>query len=139
MLINFGVNGLSPQELNGDTSEVVKVERKEKKEYLLNESRGMKNPQREKVDLEEEKERSSKQPAVYPESTLQSEMFDTVLLCSMEKGEATLIAYHKALKNGTSKKMQHNRQLKRPPSRKGHGKKQNLKKEVADLRTLLIR
>ncbi|CAL5420143.1 unnamed protein product [Camellia sinensis] len=138
MFINFGVNGLSPQEPKGETSEVVKVEEKKEKEYLPNELRGRKNPHREKVDLEEEEERSTKQPAVYPESTLRSEMFDTVLLCSMGKGEAALIAYRKALKDGTSKKTQQNGQLKGPPSRKGRGKKQNRKKEVVDLRTLLI-
>ncbi|KAL7195303.1 hypothetical protein ACSBR1_035512 [Camellia fascicularis] len=135
--VNKNIDGfmdspISPlQEPNGETSEVVKVEKKEKKEYSPNESKGRKNPHRERVDLEEEKEeRSSKQPAVYLESTLQFEMFYTVLLCSIGKGEASLIAYRKALKDGTSKKMQQNG--------KGCGKKQNRKKEVVDLRTLLI-
>ncbi|KAL7169895.1 hypothetical protein ACSBR2_034859 [Camellia fascicularis] len=106
---------ISPlQEPKGETSEVVKVEKKEKKEYSPNESKGRKNPHREKVDLKEEQEEEER------------------------SSEAALIAYRKALKDRTSKKTQQNGQSKGPHSRKGHGKKQNLKKEVVDLRTLLI-
>ncbi|XP_052176097.1 scarecrow-like protein 9 [Diospyros lotus] len=136
LLINFERNGLSPQERKIETGDVsVKVEKKEEGEHL---PRGRKNPHMEVIDLEEEDERSSKQPAVYPEITLRSEMFDTVLLHSMGEGKAALAAYRKVLKNGTSKNMKHDGQSRGPNSGKGQGKKQNSKKEVVDLRTLLI-
>ncbi|KAA8516417.1 hypothetical protein F0562_016710 [Nyssa sinensis] len=125
--VNLKVNGLLPQELNRETSEVaVKVEKREKGEYSPTGLRRRKNPHREEVDLEE---RKSKQAAVYPESTVRSEMFDIVLLSSMGKGEAALSALREALQNGKSKGSSVS---------KGRGKKQNGKKEVVDLRTLLI-
>ncbi|XP_059647075.1 scarecrow-like protein 9 isoform X2 [Cornus florida] len=130
-LANLEVNGLLPQELNGETGEVeVKVEKREEGEYLPTRLTGRKSPYREDADSEEE--RISKQAAVYPESTLRSEMFDIVLLTSKGDGEAALSAFREALR------MQQNGKSKGSSGGKGRGKKQNRKKEVVDLRTLLI-
>lgn len=140
LLVNFEANGmLSSEELKGEDSEVVaKVEKKEQGKYSPNGSKGRKNLYREgDVDLEEE--RITKQAAVFSESPLRTEMFDIVLLCGGGKGENSLAAYREALKKETSKKMQQNGQSKGPNgSGKGRGKKQKGKKEVVDLRTLLI-
>ncbi|PSS09867.1 Scarecrow-like protein [Actinidia chinensis var. chinensis] len=137
LLINFEVNGLSNQELKRETSEVfVKVERKEEKEYSPVGSKGKKNPHRDDEDMEEE--RISKQAAIFPESTVRSNLFDTVLLCSMGEGKKVLSAYREVLKNRTSKKLEQNGQSKESNGRKGRSKKQKGKREVVDLRTLLI-
>ncbi|KAA8518913.1 hypothetical protein F0562_016313 [Nyssa sinensis] len=120
----------------GETNEVaVKAEKREEEEYSPTGSRVKKNTHRVDVDLEEG--RSSKQAAVYPESTVRSEMFDKVLLCGMGRGEDALAALRETLQNGTSKNMQQNGQAKGSRVGKGRGKKQG-KKEVVDLRTLLI-
>ncbi|KAK3016400.1 hypothetical protein RJ639_007047 [Escallonia herrerae] len=113
-----------------------KVEKKDEGDYSPSASRGRKNPHRHDVDSEEE--RSSKQAAVYPESTVRSEEFDLVLLCSMGKGEIALSALREKLRNGTNKKLQQDGQPKGYSRGKGRPKKQNRKKEVIDLRTLLI-
>uniref|UniRef100_A0A5B7B073 Putative scarecrow-like protein 9 n=1 Tax=Davidia involucrata TaxID=16924 RepID=A0A5B7B073_DAVIN len=135
--VNLKVNGLLPQEPIGETSEVpVKVEKREEGENSPTGSRVRKNLHREDVDIEEE--RSSKQAAVYPESTVRSEMFDTVLLCGVGKNGSALVTLREALLNGTSKNMQQNGKSKGSSVGKGRGKKQNGKKEVVDLRTLLI-
>ncbi|GFY93245.1 GRAS family transcription factor [Actinidia rufa] len=137
LLINFEVNGLSNQELKRETSEVfIKVVKKEEKEYSPMGLKGRKNPHRDDEDFEEE--RISKQAAVFPESTVRSNLFDTVLLCSMGEGKQVLAAYREVLKSRTSKKLEQNGQSKGPNGGKGHGKKKKGKKEVVDLRTLLI-
>ncbi|CAN4116076.1 unnamed protein product [Withania somnifera] len=110
------------------------VEVKEEGETSPTEARGKKNPQRDDNHIEEE--RSSKQAAVFTESTLRSEEFDIVLLNSMGKGEEALEAYRQDLRNAKSKTT-----LQIPKGTKGgkgRGKKQGGKKEVIDLRTLLI-
>ncbi|KAK3034281.1 hypothetical protein RJ639_032216 [Escallonia herrerae] len=113
-----------------------KVEKQDGGEYSPSASRGRKNPHRDDVDLEEE--RTSKQAAVYPESTVRSEEFDLVLLSSMGKGEIALSKLRETLRNGTNKKLQQDGQPKGYSRGKGRAKKQNRKKEVIDLRTLLI-
>lgn len=136
MLINFTVNGAQQNhEPIGDERELeVKVERR--KEYSPSGSRWRKCNHRDDEDYENE--RISKQAAVFPEPTLRSEMFDTVLLCSMGKGEAALQAYRELLRNGTNKKLLQKAQSKGQTSSKGRVNKQNRKKEVVDLRTLLM-
>lgn len=91
-------------------------------------SRGKKNPHPEDSGLEEG--RSNKQSAVYSETTVTSEMFDMVLLCNGEQVEATL---REDLRNGVNKYVQQNGQSKGS----SRGKKQNHKKDLVDLRTLL--
>ncbi|KAH7843891.1 hypothetical protein Vadar_021888 [Vaccinium darrowii] len=140
LLVNFEVNGMfSAEEQKGESSELgCKVEKNEQGQYSPNGSKGRKNLYREGVvDLEEE--RMTKQAAVFSDSPLRTEMFDRVLLCGPNKGEQSLAAYRERLKQETSKKMQENVQSKGTKgSGKGRGKKQKGKKEVVDLRTLLI-
>ncbi|TYI04139.1 hypothetical protein ES332_A11G393900v1 [Gossypium tomentosum] len=79
-------------------------------------------------DVTDEDERSSKQVAVCSETSVRSEMLDMVLLCSSGKPPTRFTALRESLRDGISRKVQ----------QKGRGKKQSGKKEVVDLRTLLI-
>ncbi|KAF8396794.1 hypothetical protein HHK36_018427 [Tetracentron sinense] len=87
-------------------------------------SRGRKNHHREDIDIEER--RSSKQSAAYTEETLRSEMLDMVLLYDARK--------EKENSNSPLKE----EKLKRSDSGKSFGKKHGGKREMVDLRTLLI-
>ncbi|KAK8588691.1 hypothetical protein V6N13_087596 [Hibiscus sabdariffa] len=82
-------------------------------------------------DVETEEERSSKQVAVSEETTVRSEMLDMVLLCTSIRPPSLYTDLRESLRNGTGKKDRQN-------GGKGRGKKQNGKKEVVDLRTMLI-
>ncbi|KAI5325650.1 hypothetical protein L3X38_034724 [Prunus dulcis] len=137
LVVNLEANGLSAQAPKvGTNGEVVKVEKKDEGEYSPSGSRGRKNLYREDDDVEES--RSSKQAAVSTESTLRSELFDTVLLSSTGEGLERLESLREALQNGMSKSVAQNGQSKGSNGGKGRGKKQTGKKEVVDLRTLLI-
>ncbi|CAN6723911.1 unnamed protein product [Malus baccata var. baccata] len=118
LVVELEANGMSVHtpKVRAATS-YVKVERMDEREYSSGGSRGRKNLYREDEDVEEKM--SSKQAAVSFESSLRSEMFDVVLLCSTGEGHERLESLHEALQNGMSKK-------------------QSVKKEVVDLRTLLI-
>lgn len=135
LFVNLEANRLLSWVPKGETNEVsVKEEKEEGEDVSSNGSRGRKNPYREDVDLEEE--RSSKQAAVYPESPLRTEMFDMVLLCL--GGHSPTVALREALKNASSKTVHQKGQSKGSNGGKGRGKKQSGKKEVVDLRSLLI-
>ncbi|KAJ7961404.1 Scarecrow-like protein [Quillaja saponaria] len=137
LFLNMDASGLSQKEPKAGTNEIaVKVEKKDEGEYLPGTSRGRKNPHSEDGEVEEE--RSSKQAAVFGESTLRSEMFDIVLLCSEGKGLSHLTALREALQSSTSKNVMQNGYSKGSRSAKGRGKKQIEKKELVDLRTLLV-
>ncbi|XP_031251368.1 scarecrow-like protein 9 [Pistacia vera] len=136
LFVNFEVNRLLSHQPKGGSSEVaVKVEKNDGEDCSPNGSRGKKNLYREDTDLEEE--RSSKLAAVYLESPLRSAMFDMVLLCSLGKAHP-MTARREAFKNASKKSVQQNGQSKGSNGGKGRGKKQSEKKEVVDLRTLLI-
>ncbi|XP_044472689.1 scarecrow-like protein 9 [Mangifera indica] len=136
LFVNFEVNQLLSQQPKGGSSEMtVKLEKNDGEDCSPNGSRGRKNLNREDTDLEEE--RSSKLAAVFLESPLRSEMFDMVLLCARGKPHP-MAARREAFKNATKKNVQENGQSKRSNGGKGRGKKQSGKKEVVDLRTLLI-
>ncbi|XP_055811148.1 scarecrow-like protein 14 [Solanum dulcamara] len=111
---------------------VVKVE-KYKEKQSPERSRGKKNTLHEDiVDLTEG--RNNKQSAVFSESTVRSEMFDRVLLCSEGKNESALretlqaISRQNASENGPSKGSN---------GKKLQRKKKVGKRDVVDLRTLL--
>ncbi|PIN03044.1 hypothetical protein CDL12_24441 [Handroanthus impetiginosus] len=129
LLVNVGINGSLPKEGN------VKEEKDDVKRPP-SESRVRKNRHIADTDLEEE--RSSKLPAVYSESNVPEEEFDEVLLHTMGEAEKKFAAYREILQNEASKNVQRNRQIKGSGGGRGRGKKQNKKKEVIDLRTLLI-
>ncbi|XP_009587190.1 scarecrow-like protein 9 [Nicotiana tomentosiformis] len=128
-------NDLPSRESKGEAGYVVgQVGEKDEVDTSPTEARGRKNPQRD--DNYNEEERSSKQAAIFTESTLRSEEFDIVLLHSMGKGEEALEAYRQNLRNAKSKTTV---QIpKGSKGGKGRGKKQGGKKEVIDLRTLMI-
>ncbi|KAI4356484.1 hypothetical protein L6164_000506 [Bauhinia variegata] len=119
----------------GPVDKSVKVE-KEEGEYSSGRSHGRKHSHQQVEGFEEE--RNSKQAAVYTEPTLRSNMFDIVLLHSAGEGKVHFSARREALQNKTSKTVVPNGQSKVSNGGKGRGKKQNGKKEVVDLRTLLV-
>ncbi|XP_072954196.1 scarecrow-like protein 14 [Typha angustifolia] len=86
-------------------------------------------------DLDSEEGRSNKQSAVYTEESVR-EMFDRVLLCNGETCSKGVKELQEALQH---KAMEHsqNGHSKGSGNGKGRGKRQS-KKEVVDLRTLLI-
>lgn len=93
-----------------------------------NVSRGKKNPHHDSLD-----ERSSKQSAIYTETTVISDMFDKVLLCSGGKNESDL---REAL-NEITKNTQLNDQLMGSNGGKTGNKKKQGRRNVVDMRTLL--
>ncbi|KAI0509817.1 hypothetical protein KFK09_010414 [Dendrobium nobile] len=107
------------------------TEYKVEKEQLLPivGSRGRKKPLSEDLDLQEG--RSIKQSAKSSDDAVRSEMFDNVLLCQGVKtyGANKMNGYHMAMQSSANKSSQN--------GRKGRSKRQQ-KKDVVDLRTLLI-
>ncbi|CAJ1949323.1 unnamed protein product [Sphenostylis stenocarpa] len=99
-------------------------------------SKGRKHPQMDETDVEEN--RSSKQAAIYSEPTLRSEMADIFLLHSTGDGKNHYVARREALQNKTQKTVLPKSQSKASSSGKGRGKKLGGRKEVVDLRTLLV-
>ncbi|KAL4587296.1 hypothetical protein LXL04_000164 [Taraxacum kok-saghyz] len=85
---------------------------------------------------EEKEERSIKQAAIYGDQTLRTEELDLMLLDSMGQGDVALRMFRTTLQNETSKVKLKDKEPK--PRRRSGKKKQNNKKEVIDLRTLLI-
>lgn len=112
-------------------SQAVKVEKNLHVAESAGVSRGKKNSFHDSMGVEEE--RSNKQSAVYTESTVSSEMFDKVLLCSKGKNLSDL---RKAL-DEISKKNTSDGQSKGSNGGKIHGKKSGGKRNVVDMRTLL--
>ncbi|MED6180444.1 hypothetical protein PIB30_010374 [Stylosanthes scabra] len=114
----------------------VKVEKDDGESFLAG-SKGRKHSDREEGDGEEN--RSSKQAAVYSEPTLRSDMIDIILLHSAGDGKQHYMARRDALQNkNTDKILPSNGKSKASKTGKGRGKKQNGRKEVVDLRTLLV-
>ncbi|KAK2657854.1 hypothetical protein Ddye_010906 [Dipteronia dyeriana] len=137
LFVNLDINRLLSRDPKGGTTEVaVKMERNDGDDCSPDGSKGRKKSYREEGDIEEE--RSSKQAAVFQESTLRSEMFDNILLCNSGKGQSPVTALRDALKNASSKNVQQNGHPKGFNGGQVRRKKQSRKKEVVDLRTLLI-
>ncbi|KAH6798158.1 GRAS family transcription factor [Perilla frutescens var. hirtella] len=134
LLVSAGVNTLAKQ----DTKEGDREVKNDVVKHLPSGSRGKKS--RANVDTDLEEERSSKLPAVYAESDSDVPMdeFDDVLLHTLGEREKKFAAFREDLQNASGKGAQQNGQTKRPSGGRGRGKKQNRKKEVIDLRTLLI-
>lgn len=115
--------------------EGIKAERDEAKS-LPEPMRGKKNRHDEDMDAEEG--RSSKLPAVAAESDIPMKDFDEFLLHSQGECGEKFAAYRDDLRDAVSKVTKQNGQIKGSSGGKGRGKKQSRKKEVIDLRTLLI-
>ncbi|KAK9168408.1 hypothetical protein Syun_000548 [Stephania yunnanensis] len=137
-------NGWMRKEGDDDDAVVVKEEkREEEREVSPNGSRGKKNVHRVDVDLEDG--RSNKQSAVSTtDDDVRSEMFDMVLLCQgKQKCGDDASRLREAMKNEVGKSVQQQQnggqqQSKAGNGGKGRGKKQGGKKDMVDLRTLLI-
>ncbi|KAK4353223.1 hypothetical protein RND71_028741 [Anisodus tanguticus] len=129
--VRYNVVGKEQYEERKDA--VVKVDNYGKKQSPER-SRGKKNNLREDV-IDSVEGRNNKQSAVFSESTVRSEMFDRVLLCSAGKNESALretlqaISKQNALENGPSKGSNGKKKM--------QGKKKGGKRDVVDLRTLL--
>ncbi|PIA54726.1 hypothetical protein AQUCO_00900954v1 [Aquilegia coerulea] len=128
---NLYSNGLFAREPKKEANGIVVKEEKKEEEHSPNGSRGKKNSHRVDIDLEEG--RSNKHSAVFIEEPVRTEMFDRVLLCNGNKDNA-VSSLQEALKTEASK----NGQSKVSHTGKSRGRKQSAKKDVVDLRTLLI-
>ncbi|PPD74454.1 hypothetical protein GOBAR_DD28627 [Gossypium barbadense] len=111
---------------------VVKVE-KDEREISSNGLTGRKNHERDDWELEDE--RSNKQSATYTEESDLSEVFDKVLLCTEGK---TMCGIDQTVQHGETDSSQHKEQLDGSIVGRNRSKRQGKKKEVVDLRTLLI-
>lgn len=138
LLANTSVNTLAARDLSVGEFERIEVRNDVERGQLLYASRGKKN--RLPMDMVLEEERSSKLPAVYAESDsdVPMEEFDDVLLSTLGEPEKKLAAFRELLKNALGKRAQQNGQTRKTSGARGRGKKQIKKKEVIDLRTLLI-
>lgn len=138
LFANLGVTNLSPEEAKAGTNDKsVKVD-KDGGENFPRGSKGKKQPHRGEGEGDVEEKRSSKQAAVYTEPMLRSTMFDLVLLCTEGEGKNHFMARREALQTKIGKLPMPNGQSRPSNNGKGRGKKQNWRKEVVDLRTLLV-
>ncbi|XP_060184169.1 scarecrow-like protein 14 [Lycium barbarum] len=119
------------KEDNNENRKDVKVEHRGKQRSLEGSIRGKKNTHHDDDDVMEER-RSNKQSAVFYESTVRSDLFDKVLLCSGGKNESALRESWQTLssKNAPEKNIL-------STGRKSRGKKQGGKRDAVDLRTIL--
>ncbi|XP_009764081.1 scarecrow-like protein 14 [Nicotiana sylvestris] len=127
--VRFNVVGKEDNEYGKNA--VVKVENWGKHQSPEG-SRGKKNVHHDDVDAMEE--RSNKQSAVFSESTVRSEMFDRVLLCSGGKNESAL---RESWQTVSSKNTPEDGLPKGSNGRKSRGKRQGSKRDTVDLRTIL--
>ncbi|WCJ28315.1 GRAS family transcription factor [Euphorbia peplus] len=104
-------------------------------EYQLGGQRGRKNPYNENGDIEEG--RCSKQPSVYLETEMEPQVFDSLVLYTAGDGEKDFYDLCDKLKK-TSIKDEPEVQVKGLSKAKSRRKKTTRKKQVVDLRTLLI-
>ncbi|KAJ8750478.1 hypothetical protein K2173_015622 [Erythroxylum novogranatense] len=126
LLVNTETNGLTPE------SGVVETEGRE---YLSGLSKGKKSHEREDENAEEE--RDNKQSAVYVDEIELSEMFDKMLVgVGQICGQGCLYDEHP--ESEPSKTLQPDGQTNGAVVGKTRQKRQGSKKEVVDLRTLLI-
>ncbi|KAJ0610832.1 putative transcription factor GRAS family [Helianthus annuus] len=89
---------------------------------------------------DEDDQRSVKQAAIFQDATVRSNEIDLILLCSMGQGEVALRLLRNKLRTETGKDMHKDNLPKSLTKGRGktRGKKPKSKKEVIDLRTLLV-
>ncbi|MCL7047570.1 hypothetical protein MKW94_011454 [Papaver nudicaule] len=137
LLLNLESNTLLNNQRKKEAGDVlVKLEKKDDREISPNGSRVKKNVHREDINVEEE--RSNKHSAVSSEESLLTSMLDMVLFCKGENDEKANITLRKSIKVEGNKNLQQNGQSKGSSGGKSRGKKQTAKRDVVDLRTLLI-
>nr|AWJ68060.1 GRAS4 [Tamarix hispida] len=138
-VVNVNANGLSKESKGRNHEMEVKFEEKDESGELSwawgGSTKGRKHLHEDSVALEEE--RSFKQAAIYPESTVRSDMFDKVLLSHAGDKNEAIVSLREILQTAASRKAQQSVQSKGSGGVKGRGKKQSGTKDVIDLRTLL--
>lgn len=114
-------------------------------QLLLTGSKLRKNPYGEDITEVEKQERSIKQAAIFPDSTLRSDELDLIFLSSLGEGKVALDLFRDTLREEKSKDslkdVGEDSSLSNGKGKgkgKSRGRKQKKKKEVIDLRTLLI-
>ncbi|GAA0183142.1 hypothetical protein LIER_30610 [Lithospermum erythrorhizon] len=132
LLNTWPIGLLGKMQVEGSKGTEIKAE-KYNIELSPDNSRGKKNPYLH-YDLDVQGERKYKQSAFSAESTMRSEMFDMVLLCSGGKNES---AVREALQNGKDKNTLQDEDSKVLSGRKSRGKKKGGRRNAVDLRTLL--
>lgn len=132
---NLRVNEFSYPEK--ESMVAVKAEKEEAVDFSTNGSRVRKSFYNDDVDLEEENGRNSKQAAVFSDSIVRTDEFDMVLLC---KGFGPPPGCRQGLDARDSLQNEGSRDLELilPKVSKSRNKKEVYKKEMVDLRTLLI-
>lgn len=134
LIIDLESNTFSPTFRKNQQLEMeIKTEKGDEK-LLPTYSRGRKNHEREDETYLEDG-RSNKQSAVYVDENELSELFDKVLLGTGCRGNGTCNENHL---NSQNMNVQQNEESNKSGNGKTRGKKQSKKKEVVDLRTLLI-
>ncbi|XP_075517357.1 scarecrow-like protein 9 isoform X2 [Primulina tabacum] len=138
LLISLDVNGfLAQNSIEESVKGVIEVGKKDEvEECSPSQSKGKKNGHC--LDSDFEEERNSKLPAICTESDVPMEEFDNVLLISLGEHGEKFAAYRADLQYAATKGTQHNLKLNGSRGGKSRGKKQSRKKQVVDLRTLLI-
>ncbi|KAI4324417.1 hypothetical protein MLD38_029909 [Melastoma candidum] len=132
LLANFELNGgCLDQKVRPDEA-AAKLERRDEMPSV---SRVRKNTHSEGLG---EEERSSKQAAVFIDSPLRSDKFDIVLLTTPPGGPNHITLLQEALQDGASGNTLRNGLSNGSNAGKGRGRRQNGKKQVVDLRTLLV-
>ncbi|CAI8612659.1 unnamed protein product [Vicia faba] len=122
---------LEPESVRDELS--VKVEKGERESFL---SKGRKHHYDNEGDVEEN--RSSKQAAIYSDPMLRSNLADAILLHSLGDGKKHFTARREALQTKNNMVPSNKSKARTSGKGRGKGKKQNGKKEVIDLRTLLV-
>ncbi|XP_059431164.1 scarecrow-like protein 33 [Corylus avellana] len=135
LVVDAGTSMVSP-ELKGEDQKVELKGQKGERENLPDGLRGRKNHEREDVDVEEG--RRNKQSAVYVEDSELTEMFDKVLLSTEALSLLCGNNDNESMQNEASKASQPNAQPQGVSGGKSRAKKQGKKREMVDLRTLLI-
>ncbi|CAO2820299.1 unnamed protein product [Amaranthus hypochondriacus] len=91
-----------------------------------------------RVNLDTKEERSSKQAAIYEDSNVRSDMFDKVLLHHGGDQNELVMSLRTTLRTATVNKTEISDQSKGSIGGKGRGRNRGGRKEMVDLRTLLI-
>lgn len=139
LVIDLEANGgfSLPREPKQEENILVEV-KAEKEEREQQGSRVRKNPHSDDDDLELEEGRSNKQSAVFPEQAVRTEMFDRILLFTGEAFMRGPFELRAAMQKAEASRSSQTNQSKGSGGGKGRGKRQQPKREVVDLRTILI-
>ncbi|XP_020113580.1 scarecrow-like protein 9 [Ananas comosus] len=134
LVIDLEANGFYlPAEIKQESRTKLVEVKAEKEEYSIH--RGKKHLHSE--DLEFEEGRSNKQSAIYTEEAVR-EMFDKVLLCNGETCSKGVKELREALRSEATKHSPSNGSHSKGSGNGKGRRKKHSKKEVVDLRTLLI-